>query len=452
VAVESDREFGLSVLQRVDNELKQRGDRFRELGVQDLAGFRRAAPDEPMPRTLLVIDEFQELFVEDDKLGQDASLLMDRLVRQGRAFGIHVLLGSQTLGGAYTLARSTMGQMQVRIALQCTEADSYLIMSDDNAAARLLSRPGEGIYNDAGGRIEGNSPFQIVWLPESERDVALGRVAERTAEAGWQRPDPLIVFEGNVPAEVQRNHLLEEALAAPQPPSNGAPEAWLGEAIAIKGPTSARLRRQSGTNLLMIGQRDEAALAMTTTAVLSLAAQAAPGPEGSRFYVLDGTPTDAPNAGYLGDALDGLPHDVQHVAWRDVPTAIGEIAAELEQRQESDATDAPTLCLVIFGLQRFRMLRTSDDFGFSMGEEDAPAKPEKQFADILRDGPPLGAPTRPSSSTPPPPASSASSAPFTTPRSRACSRSSAPTPCRRSSGCARPSSGCRPEPDDSTPL
>ena len=52
-----------------------------------------------MPRTLLIIDEFQEFFSEDDKLAQDAGLLLDRLVRQGRAFGIHVLLGSQTIGG-----------------------------------------------------------------------------------------------------------------------------------------------------------------------------------------------------------------------------------------------------------------------------------------------------------------------------------------------------------------
>ena len=88
-------------------------------GVQDIDRFRHACPDEPMPRLLLIIDEFQEFFVKDDKISQDASLLLDRLVRQGRAFGIHVLLGSQTLAGAYSLARSTIGQMAVRIALQC---------------------------------------------------------------------------------------------------------------------------------------------------------------------------------------------------------------------------------------------------------------------------------------------------------------------------------------------
>jgi len=166
IAIESEREFGMSVLQRLDVELRRRGDLFREQGVQDLRAYRHANPDVRMPRVLLIIDEFQEFFVQDDKISQDAALLLDRLVRQGRAFGIHVLLGSQTLAGAYTLARSTLGQMAVRIALQCSESDAHLILSDDNTAARLLSRPGEAIYNDANGLFEGNHPFQVVWLPD----------------------------------------------------------------------------------------------------------------------------------------------------------------------------------------------------------------------------------------------------------------------------------------------
>ena len=93
-----------------------------------------------MPRILLVIDEFQEFFVKEDKIAQEASLLLDRLVRQGRAFGVHVILGSQTLAGAYSLARATIGQMAIRIALQCSATDAHLILSDDNDAARLLRR------------------------------------------------------------------------------------------------------------------------------------------------------------------------------------------------------------------------------------------------------------------------------------------------------------------------
>src|SRR6202043_2888190 len=48
VAIESDREFGLSVLQRVDNELRRRGDLFRALGAQDIAGYKRAGGTEPI--------------------------------------------------------------------------------------------------------------------------------------------------------------------------------------------------------------------------------------------------------------------------------------------------------------------------------------------------------------------------------------------------------------------
>ena len=210
VAIESDREFGLSVLQRVDEELRRRGDLFRKLGVQDVAGYKRAGGTEPMPRSLLIIDEFQEFFTEEDRVSQSAAVLLDRIVRQGRAFGIHVLLGSQTLGGAYTLARATIGQMVIRIALMCNEADAYLIMDQDNPAPRLLTRPGEGIYNDAAGSIEGNSPFQTVWLPEEVRDSYLAKIRARADQSQKQYPGPF-VFEGNAPADVKENLLLNES-------------------------------------------------------------------------------------------------------------------------------------------------------------------------------------------------------------------------------------------------
>src|SRR5262249_17856752 len=202
VAIESEREFGLSVLQRLDAELRARGEHFRAVGAQDLSAYRQAAPGARAPRTLLIVDEFQEFFVEDDRLAAEAAQLLDRLVRQGRAFGMHVLLGSQTLGGAYSLARSTIDQMAVRIALQCSEADAHLVLSKDNAAARLLSRPGEAIYNSANGLIEGNDLFQVVWLPDERREQILAQLDKRAAP---KKRESQLVFEGNAPAEVQKN-------------------------------------------------------------------------------------------------------------------------------------------------------------------------------------------------------------------------------------------------------
>jgi hypothetical protein len=391
VAIESEREFGLSVLQRLEGELKNRGDQFRALGVQDLNGYRQANGQTPLPRILLIVDEFQLFFIEDDKIAQDAALLLDRLVRQGRAFGIHVLLGSQTLGGAYSLARSTIGQMAVRIALQCSEADAHLILSDDNPAARLLSRPGEAIYNDANGLVEGNDFFQVVWLADELREDYLQRIGNLARQRHHVPPRPQIVFEGKAPADVGKNYLLTELLQRPAwPPAPRAVSAWLGEALAIKDPTAATFRPQSGGNLLMVGQFDESALGILAIALISLAAQHPPA-SGSRFYMLDGTPVDAPHVGLLSKLVAVMPHPVKVAGWRETPALLAEVAEEVERRQKVQEGESPNVYLFIHGLHRFRDLRRADDdFGFSRRGENVPPSAAKLFGTILREGPALG--------------------------------------------------------------
>jgi len=273
IAIESDREFGLSVLQRLDAILKERGDLFRDNGVQDIASFRNANPNVHMPRLMLLIDEFQEFFTEDDRIGQQAALLLDRIVRQGRAFGMHVLLGSQTLGGAYSLARSTLGQVAVRIALQCSESDAHLILSEDNTAARLLTRPGEAIYNDANGLLEGNHAFQIAWLNDDRRDLYLEQIRDLTVEKGVQTELP-IVFEGNVPAEPARNRELVRLVdSGPATEEPRIIDAWLGEAVAIKPHTTVRFRRLAGSNLMVIGQSGAGARGILSSVLIAAAAQ-----------------------------------------------------------------------------------------------------------------------------------------------------------------------------------
>ena len=395
IAIESEREFGLSVLQRLDAELRDRGDQFRRLGVQDLKSFRNAQPDEKLARILLMIDEFQELFVEDDRIAQEAALLLDRLVRQGRAFGIHVLLGSQTLGGAYSLARSTIGQMAIRIALQCSESDAHLILSEENTAARLLTRPGEAIYNDANGLFEGNHPFQIVWLSDDERDEYLHKLSDFACRSKRSRRPPPIVFEGNVPADQAENPTLRDDLAATSwPESCTEPHFWLGAAVAIKGPTSADFARQAGSNLLLAGHREEASLGVMSTGLIGLALQHAParqseGRPGPKFRILDGTRPEAPEAGFWNRVIETLPHDAAVAGVREAPEMLAEISAELARRQQEGRDGAPPIYMLIYNLGRFRDLRKEDDYSFGR-DDDKPATPGKMFTTILRDGPACG--------------------------------------------------------------
>lgn len=393
VAIESEREFGLSVLERLDEELKRRGELYRTSGVQNLADFREQHPGVKMPRVLLIVDEFQELFVEDDRLAQDASLLLDRLVRQGRAFGIHVLLGTQTLAGAYSIARSTLGQMAVRVALECSEADSHLILSDErNQAARFLSRPGEAIYNDQNGLTTANEPFQVVWLPDRERADHLADLNEYREETNQQWPEP-IVFEGNVAADPARNEKLMQLLEGDRPAStadaNIALPAWIGDAVAIKDPTAAIFGRHAGSNLLVCGPQETAALGVLSTAAVSLAAAT---PD-ARFVVLDGSRQGDAAAGVWPQVLETLPEGSTRADVAGAPDQLAELASLVEQREQLSSDDLlgeTNIYLVLYHAGRFRNLRkTEDDFSFSV-DRDKPTTPDKHLAEILKNGPAVG--------------------------------------------------------------
>ena len=385
VAIESDREFGLSVLQRVDDELRRRGDLFRRVGAQDLAGYKRAGGREPVPRTLLMIDEFQEFFTEEDRVSQGAAVLLDRIVRQGRAFGIHVLLGSQTLGGAYTLARATLGQMVIRIALQCNEADAFLIMDQDNPAPRLLSRPGEGIYNDAAGSIEGNSPFQAVWLSDRIRDEYLAKVRDKADQSATDYPGP-IVFEGNAPADVRDNIPLRAVLAG-EPVAVPVPAViWLGAPNSIKGPTEARFQRQSGSHLLVVGQSEERTATLLEVALTALAAQY-PQPA-AQFYVFDSTPAGFPQRDLLDRLVQALPHKTVPVGNADVPGVMAALGEELKQRADSESA-GPEIFVLIQGLQNFKKLRMEDEFSFSSSSSDGPTAAATLMS-LITEGPARG--------------------------------------------------------------
>lgn len=393
VATQSEREFGLSVLQGLDTTLEQRKKLFRDAQVQDIVQYRTTQPSARMPRILLLVDEFQEFFTYDDKVSQEATLLLDRLVRQGRAFGIHVMLGSQTLSGAYAPARTTIGQMAIRIALQCEEADSRLILSDDNPEARLLSRAGEAIYNASNGTIEGNNPFQSAWLPEDELHSYLGRIYTYMQRSGITLPWQQIVFRGDADANVEKNDALTKALATPYTQGTlRSITTWIGAPIAIRESVTVQFHSQAGNNLLMVGQQEEAALGMHISTMLSLAASYSP--QQTCFYLIDFTPLDYSLAGRLDALQQTLPHQTKMVTRRTLPAAIAEIHSELTHRMDENSPGTKAIYLFIYGLQRVRDLRPDEDMGFSsfssLGEAPTTLSIPKQFAAILHDGPELG--------------------------------------------------------------
>ncbi len=380
VAVESDREFGLSVLRRLDGELTRRGDLFRTVGAQDLAAHRRAG-GEHLPRVLLLIDEFQEFFTEDDAIARDAALLLDRFVRQGRAFGVHVVLGSQTLSGSYSLAKSSLGQMGVRIVLPCNEADAHLLLHEDNDAVRLLTRPGEGIYNDQAGLAEGNSPFQVCWLSDQQRSDLLRPLALRAEADGWKPSSPTVIFAGDAPARLDEDAGLATLLAAPPAPRTAAA---IGQSSSLRGSAEVVFPAGSGGNLLLVGQHREAATATIAALAIGLAARHPVG--GLRLLAFDGEEAEGDFAAVWQALGTALPHGTQRLGGRELTPAIDELATLLDRRQSGEDPSRTPVLLAVNAMQRLRTLRPDDDAPFDRSGEPL----SDRFAKLLANGPEYG--------------------------------------------------------------
>lgn len=385
VAVDSDREFALSVLVGLDNEMKSRMERFKMVDANDLAEYRDKSGS-ALPRVLLLIDEFQVLFELDDEIAAEARRLLDRLVRQGRAFGIHVMLGSQSLAGT-ALPRSTLDQMAVRIALQCSEADSRLVLAEDNPAARRLSRPGQAIYNSANGMVEGNQEFQVALFDDAARDEFLKQIQALTQNHGITRRP--LVFEGNAPARLDLCLPLRQRLQN-QKSFPKIPEAWIGEPVTMGDPVTVRFPRVSGRHLAVITREEKDGVGVLLATIVGLAASYPA--DRACFYIGDFTTADAEWADFPEEVARALPHRVEVMGRRDLLKTLEELYRRVRHFVETGETPPDDVYLVILGLQRVRDLRMRGDMGFGPSwdlEEQGPS-PVKQLEEILREGPEAG--------------------------------------------------------------
>ncbi|MCA9129205.1 MAG: hypothetical protein KDB22_19090 [Planctomycetales bacterium] len=392
IGIESHREFGLSSLEYIDGCMQRRGEAFRQAGVQDLTSWNALHSDQPLPRMMLVIDEFQELFVEDDRLSQQASLILDRIVRQGRSFGVHAVLSSQSLSGAYSLPRTTLGQMAVRIALQCDPSDAQIIFAEDNPAAARLKHPGQAVYNDAGGRIEGNQPMQIGWMPKHSQIDWFARLEKgyRNSDSTTNRLGRTVIYDGNRAANwdaANANLALHQANREVNPDAT-----WciVGESVAINPAVLFPLTQQAGRNAIIVGAEDGQAASVLDTITASFVRDTKlRKKQRAKVLVIQGAkPTDA-RALALPKRWGLLDCDSEIADTRQADQMLKALHEELQRRvggSEEDGSLLQPILLNIIQLGRLRSLKKEDEFSFG----EAELTPDKVLEEILRDGPSHG--------------------------------------------------------------
>ncbi|GIH07656.1 cell division protein FtsK [Rhizocola hellebori] len=348
-----DEHLAARALRCLRAELRYRERRLRDAGVSDLADY--LAPSPPLPRLVIVIDEFATLAVE---LPGFLSALID-VAQRGRSLGIHLLLATQRPQGV--VDGKIRANTNLRVALRVQDdADSRDVLGTRNAADIDRRRPGRAyvrlgageivalqsalvsaaVSADAAQRLD-VTPFGL--LPQSQAAVSPAAAAGPTdlelllqatigaARQGGYDP-PRVPWPAPLPAEVDAWTLPDGdgpvPLAIVDLPDEQRSDVW-------------RWQPEAGGTLVLAADADSTG-AVLAAACLGLA-RCRP-PDRLKIFILDGV-------GRGLNELIALPHVVAIVGSDDgerLSRVLDLLDGEVARRRASGAP-GPEVLLVLAG-------------------------------------------------------------------------------------------------------
>lgn len=171
-AATSEVRYVVSMIEYLVNCMNARQNFFSRLGVKDVASFRNKVEEITgrkiaLPRILLLVDEFQQMFLE--ATNREADKIEDMLTaitKLGRATGFHLLFASQEMSA--TLSGSVFANFKIRFALLCESEISSTILGNSQAAHIKI---GEVLLNTESGAEEDNKLYKVPFINDKREDV-----------------------------------------------------------------------------------------------------------------------------------------------------------------------------------------------------------------------------------------------------------------------------------------
>lgn len=162
-------------------EIPKRNGVFKKSGVGKIGDYVKYGGK--MPRLIVIVDEFQELFKveEDENVGEELTNDLITIVNQGRNVGIHLLIATQAMSSAHRMMKGRssefLNQIKLRLALWGL-GDEEILASNNKGAAKIVPQK-QCIINLNGGLVDENVVFDF---PFSSPDTPDGKVYRKMLE------------------------------------------------------------------------------------------------------------------------------------------------------------------------------------------------------------------------------------------------------------------------------
>ena len=261
ISTDTTPEYGLAVLKHLcEEQARVESTLFKRDNLSLIEEYNDRHPDKKISRKILIIDEFHEMFVNPESdVAKNCHYYLQQLVKQGRAWGLYVVLASQKLPESCT---DIYHQMLNRVALQSTEEVAKMILDSDNPGVNLLATmdAGNGIFNDNGGNKDSNRIFRVAFFKRELLKDTLHQIRERQKELGY---DQIIDEENDMILDVNslsdaKKHPLTKFIkkgALPTEKIFGYP-LYFAKALSLNEEFEMSLCADDGQNLLVAGPED----------------------------------------------------------------------------------------------------------------------------------------------------------------------------------------------------
>ena len=381
----SDIQITLEILRDISNKMRERGKLLRASGVSNIVEYNAVNPTKKMPRIVFIADECHVMFPtmnsKEAKLYREISEILQKIAKEGRSQGVHLVLATQTIAQA-EISSEILNNISDFYLLKCSPGDSErLVRGSVDTTSQL--KTGQVLHHD----IDNDVVFKSTYLPTKEAFEIIKKINDKTKSYLNEQ----FYFVGSQIFEIddEVKSLLDQ---------KGKAAIAFGRSIDTKmEPVIIPLRNEYADNVMLFGINDEEQVSRTTMAsikCLKISNKA------MKIKVINCLSDDQRKTRKLLDDLAGK-SEIELLNPSTCGPELQNIATSIKDRT------AEPMVLYILGQERFRELRMdteiatekptieADDFGFtsdfsSSSSDDAFNSYLKVIDYILKNGAEVG--------------------------------------------------------------
>lgn len=362
----ADERITYEVIHELKQKMEERQKILAAAGASDVDEYNKMSADSHISQIILVADECQTLFTDNaknTKLQTEMIATIALIAQQGRAYGVHLLLATQSLTNAPKLRSDILNQIGEHYILPCLPVDARRLVPEheqnetERVVAQMEKGKGQCYYQGADGKFM----FTFDYIAKGEQQDSLIEKARQKADK--YETNGQIYFSGSLQYAMTGDTI--DALATK---GRRYIVASPGQSIAIsQTPLSIVLRDEAGENMLLLGINDKQYVTRTTiNTLVSMIASARKKGLDCQFVVIDCLKCDEEEP-YM-HILDSLEQSglCRIVAPRQRKHTLYSLCKDI-----AAGTARPTV-LVILGEETFRELKFDESLDI-----DANTKPNE---------------------------------------------------------------------------